>query len=290
MSFGSRWATKPPVGSQIDWSTRFAAGSLQFLAPCNENGGGLVCDSVTRTQLAATSAFTGWGSSGAGSCLSLTANNAGLTANVPPALKLQLPLTLIFAFRFLGTPTASCAVFGTLANNTGISPYYCYSILTASSGNQITARINIAGSLAAQSQCNATFTTGIDYVVAAELQAAKQTFYVGGLNNTVQTNNWSGSITYYPTSLMSIGAEPGLTRNPNMLFYWGGVWSGILDPSLHAAIGSSVNAIWQVYQPRRSVILSFVAPIAGASSYWGRSEHRPRSRPITGPAIPLVYG
>jgi len=73
-----------------------------------------------------------------------------------------------------------------------------------------------------------------------------------------------GNPTYSANSLLGFGTLGG---NANSLYYWGGIWNSAQPASWHSAIGSSVNAIWQIMQP----------PLTWQPAVWPVASSSPRA-------------
>ena len=99
-------------------------------------------------------------------------------------------------------------------------------------------------------------------------------------------------IAYGGSATLNIGAGTSIyaSRTLNKVILWCAAWSGAIGAATHYLIGNNVNAIWNIFQPALGPWLMPGIAESGMATYWGRSANRPRSRPITAPAIPLVYG
>jgi hypothetical protein len=137
---------------------------------------------------------------------------------------------------------------------------------------------------AADHVSNGVLSTGTWCVIGVSYAGGSGTFYYIGAPAGTFSISWPLTSSYN-----RIGAQ-GVSNNLSGSILWLALWGLNLTASQQAVIGSSPNAIWQIFAPQRSVMWSYKAPIVGGSNYWGRSAHRPWSRPVTGPAIPAIYG
>jgi len=288
MSFGQRFAQKPPLGTQIDWSNPLAGG-LDWFAPFNEGGGGKVADIVAHTSLAfsGSPSWSAGGSSVMGSGLLLTATNSGVNTLIPASVQANFPCSLVCAFRWTGTaPDANSNILCTQVNTTNSSSNAARLLWTSTA-----ATIGIIWPAGSVTNI-AAVTAGVDYVVVVSFGVTSQSAWVFGANGTLTTFAQTVTLTqpsWQATSSISIGQQAGGTaRNSQILFYWGGLLGRAITGLAEAAQWAA--SPWQIFRPNRGVMRSYVAPPAGGANYWGRSANRPWSRPITGPAVPLIYG
>jgi len=281
--FGSRWPAKPPVGTQIDWSHPFAEGLVALWV--FDEGTGAPVDVVSHTS--ATGNNMTWGAAPGGRVL--TGDGSSKYVNLGSStswLNIAGQLTLIC----YGNPAGS----GSQQNLIDIHNHSAtagYALLAAFTGNNDLSLYLGTSSTSNTLTSNSNMVDGTYHVFGASWNGTTNangvSFYRdGGPQGTATSANllsaWSGQA--------ALGARnDGGARWLSGSLGWVAIWNVALPAAIHAVIGSSANAIYQLFRPQRSIMWSFAAA-RGASNYWGRSVNRPQSRPISGPAIPLLYG
>jgi hypothetical protein len=272
---GMRWQQKPPKGTQLDWGYPLARG-LQAFYPLNEGTGGLIGDACRNLNLAATGfgSTNPWGS-GSGPGIVDTISGASVSATVPTPNRIGWPVTIATGFRFLGTQPDNCTIFGITYTTSVSSPFWVFAIYTVA--QNVTLRWNNSGSPAAL-QYLTDLSNNVDHVASAVFTATTQSLYIDGVLAISGTTS-GGNPSYSASSLIGFNTLPG---TPNRVNYWGGIWNSAQPPAWHAAIGSSVNAIWQIMQPPLAWQPSVWPAPTGTSVYWpGSSVFRPTQRVVT---------
>ncbi len=240
------WDSKPPVGTQIDWSHPLATNLLWFSGAL-EGRGTLLADQVAGVNLATEGSAT-W-TTGSMSALSCASTGYGAQGIIPSRLQIPLPITLIVACRWNGAaPSANAHIHGMFVNNTGSSPN-AYRITWDSTPTYVIPVLAVG----ATGTTSWAPTANADVVIASEFTSASAfKWYVNGTLNT--SGSFTGGVnpTWTATSNISIGQPVGLSaRNAQVIVYWAGIWAPVLPAAIHAAIGSSVNAIWEMFPMRR---------------------------------------
>ncbi len=135
---------------------------------------------------------------------------------------------------------------------------------------------------------------GLSYDGTQSADATKLKGYIDGIG---QALDFTGGAASVPTSIPSssstwqIGADVPSSRYQTGATYWVILWIGrTLSADEQAYIGGDLNAIWRMFQPAQGAWLMPGMTTTGMLTYGGRSTNSPQSRPINGPAIPLVYG
>ena len=197
-----------------------------------------------------------WGSA-AMPGLTCTAGQSGASAILPAYAQLGWPLTIACAFRVVGTPDTNAASWGIL--------YYGgppYNVIQGSYNPNWAINYNAGGTQQKLTSSTAA-VAGSDVVLSATITATAQTLYLNGAliaSSAIARAN----PTYTVGSAIQIGYPSSFSYNPNMIFYWGGVWAGVFPTSWHASIGANPNAIWQIFQPMAGPAW-FGQPAAGPS-------------------------
>ncbi len=282
------WTSKPPVGTQIDPWHPFLANQCKLVYALNEGAGPTVWDGITGFPLTATGG-PAWAQGPSGPALSCVGTSVGATALLPPSLKISTPITAIIGVRILGYPSSAHNdhLIGCIYDEPVTAPSWPYVIyLNGPSG-----ALNVYYSKNATTGANVASSyvppLNKDIVLALELTATTITIYANGVQ-TFTTTGITAVPQYSSTSTLLLGSDSTATGTENHLVYFAAIYNGILGSALHARIGANVNAIWEMFPIRR--IYGRSAAVGGASSYWGCSVHRPKSRPIDPALIPLIYG
>ena len=135
MQFGWTRRQKPTIGTQIDHTQSLASGLVWF-APLWEGGGSSIVDVVGNVNLAVNSAAT-WvpgNSPMVGAGLNCPVASSGAAATLPSNLKLQAPVTLVGACRYLPTGSAGDYVISLALNNNGQPEYVAFGLRTSAAG------------------------------------------------------------------------------------------------------------------------------------------------------------
>ena len=256
MPLYDRWRHKPPPGARIDRSHNLANGLLGFWA-LNEAAGSINVDSVNSTTLTQAGGANLLGCPGqVGPGLSTNGSNWRSQASWPASLQAPWPLTFITAFSKIGNQASSGLVFGLWPSPLGI---------LFQSGTQTITNFRNSGNAAISTL---TTATGGTYVVAWE-QASNTSgrWYINGnLDNTSATNIGAAS---YSTPNVAFGDSTSFAnRTSGCVHHWGGIWSRVLSASEHAAIGSNVNAVWQMFAPQSQYWLFNAAAAAAFKPAW----------------------
>jgi len=237
---------KPAIGTPIDWGATLAQ-DLLFFFPCWEGGGQAANDVVNGLS----AAFVGssivrptWvpGTYGVGLQSQLDGGYAA-TGSIPASLQVGWPITIAVSCRFGGTHGSGPKFFGIDYNSAFTTPYLVIALYENSIG-KLGVQYNNAGTLVSATSI-ATIVAGTDYVFSYTITPTAQTAYVNG----IAVSSLSASISnpsYSATSRVVFG---DLTLNSNLSYYWAAVWNRALVASEHAAIGSQVNGIWQIFMP-----------------------------------------
>ena len=276
---------KPPRGTLINPAHPWVgpAGMQGFYA-LNEGTGGIASDSLQNLNLAATGfgATNPWGVGSQGGIFA-SVTGASVRAALPNWSTLSLPITLICGFRPIVTSGSApqFMLFGITQNNTFSSPFYAASLST--NVGEIVASWNSAGT-AHQIAAMSGLVAGTDYVVSATFSSSGQSLYVNG-NLAASASTYNSNPTFTSTSYSCFGSIPGLSVNPQCLYYYGVMLNKAIPASVHAAIGANVNAIWQIFQPARSLFTASGGGIASLTeeqivSFYMRRRRRVKDSPV----------
>jgi hypothetical protein len=164
-------------------------------------------------------------------------------------------------YRLLGSPANAAMLLGLNYANANVAPYTVLT-LQYNSTLQPRSQYSTAGpGFATVGGSSATNSIGVDYVmsVTANVSSGATLYQNGGqisafatLPVPVYTSNSNISVGYN----YSVGG-----RTADALIYWAAWWNTALPASVHAQIGSNVNAIWQVMQPQRGLKYFYSATI-----------------------------
>jgi hypothetical protein len=274
--YRQRWLSKPPRGTLIDRTHPWVRGMQGFYA-LNEATGSVLNDSTGNLSLAL-SGFgptNPWASSLIGMGMAGTVSQAGAFASLPPRLRFGWPLTVMTGFQVLGSCVGATSLMEIFQNNSGASAVFGTWINVGPT--TLGMEGEAAGTYFSGAISSAAPVIGTRHVVSSTIAAGGLSAYLDGVRVSHDTTTRANP-TYSSTAALGLGLAYGFagTRISNLLFSWSAWWNVALPDSVHTAIGSNVNAIWQIMRP-----MSGVSTFAGSAasplfrrSFYGRSGSR----------------
>lgn len=216
----SRFFVKPssPVFNRAD---PLAVGCVAFW-PFNEPDGDAV-DIVQGIRLTRqTSAGRTTGQYGrAGNC---SGSQVGFAATAPQSLRLNVPITIACVVRYLGTPSNSTEIFGVTQNNTASGYYLAYSIGVSGGGNLVLDYNNGSSYRGVFTSTAATLNQGDAIAMVALITPTTADLYRNGVL-IGQDVGFTGNPSYDATATVVAGFFPAVSRDANIAFMGGGIWS-----------------------------------------------------------------
>jgi hypothetical protein len=256
------WTSKPPIAAQINWGHPFVANGLQLFYGARECSGSILFGDANPLPLTNTGAT--WTNSGAMNGLNFSAANSFCTGLLAAPFKFVWPVSLAMGFRYIGAPNSTdVRQFGSTFDATEGAPYIPWGFYWTTNGIPTISYAN--GSTFTQTSIQGgALSANTDYVVSATITSAAQSSWINGVPAGSSANSISNP-TYSAAAQMCIGSNV-VGTTANIVFYWGAIWNVALAAANHAAIGSSPNAIWQIFQPAQG---AWLFPSVGGSSVIG---------------------
>ena len=252
-----RWRQKPIYGTRLDLAHPWTQG-LAFFTPINAPGGSSVYDAVTKLPLLVTGGATmGYGLWRGLNC---NANGAGAGATIPPALQLNVPVTFMIGLNVVATASGTSPYIGLFQSYNSTNRALSFEI------NQLFFVWNGANS--------STISYGLlpgDVVLAMTATASVYTAYANGLQVGQNTGLTITAGAYTGTAQLVIGnanSSVFASRNPGIIPYWAGIWSRVVSTDEIAAMGTSQNSIWQMFEPPRGVLYNYAPAVAPSFKPW----------------------
>ena len=253
--FGTRWSQKPPVGTQIDWGHPWATGLVAFWA--FQEGTGAPFELISRSLPSFSNGFS-WDA--ASRAASFNGSSTDLRYGIPavgPAISLAGVATAANAASngVLIERSSANATWSVLLDSTTSSLAW----RGGSSGN----RNAIANSKLAN---NAPFAWCFTDPGTTDGPPPNGTaaYLNGGLQAPVGTGTAQRAVSN--TNVVHLGNSDNSTSflagRQNYIV----IWNYAIPAAQAIAIGSNLNAIFQIFQPLRSVMWSFAQSASQGSA------------------------
>ena len=239
----SRWKSKPPPGSQINYGHPLGQGLMGcFLL--NEQGPILARNLYSNKTYGPNTAFT-WGSKiQSGYTIINDAVKEGVNDSLESFLQFTERVTIMWRGSFSGTPNTNSSIAAALHNNTDSNPYLSYAIWCDGS-NRIALGLNNGSFQQNGGRAITTFTDGFvhNFVLSINTNAT------GAVNNqALYSDNAylecsgavSGTITYNSDCRLIIGEASAASRTSNTNSECVYIWNKQLRPS---------DVSWLWYEP-----------------------------------------
>ncbi len=260
-----RWTSKPPQGTQIDWSHPLAEG----LVACyllNEIAGAKCFDLVTPGQ---TIPFVGGAVRSSGRIQTL-AQNAAVYGTANPLIKVNPPLSIVWQ----GIATAAqtnAVIFAVLYSNPDGTPFWCYGIGANATHSCINFSWNNAGSLLGLNDngtdpvLSTSSTTQIAAVLRVEPASVlsptnyQGRIFINGIPTRILSNVASfNTINYTATSTVGFGDITNFTAS-NIISDFGLIYNiGLSNGSLEWLAAEP----YSLYEPPSLNPVTFLIPAA----------------------------
>ena len=268
MSLWTGWKAKPPQGTPLDRDHGLCQGLAAFWA-CNEGAGGRLVDVMNGTVLSAYSYGSNnpWSSVNTQNGIISSADYECFWAAMPPSLQLSWPITIAIGLANIGNAGShNNMLFGALPTSTGASPYECWTLYKLTN-NHFDATWNNGSEQ--DLDTGTALAANTNYVLAATFTSSNQYAYINGLLSATGSTSSGSGPTYGATPTLALGTYYGGTNSyAGALFSWAAVWNRALSAEEHSLIGSTPDAIWQMFaspipwwlEASGTVVIPFIAP------------------------------
>jgi hypothetical protein len=237
-----QYTARPPYGAKLNRRHPLLTGFLGFYA-INEGGGIYATDLSGVLNLKAQGYSSNPWIRGVDTAIDAL-NSASFYGTVPTALQVSYPITMACGVRAISTPVNQLPFAGVYSTNSTTTR------LVSIEGVNNT-NITVYGGGSSNPLTVSGITLGTDQVCSAVADGSSITAYIGGVQKG--TISASYSLTWTSTSTFALGWWPGIAaRTGEAYIYWAAWWNRALTPGAHLYIGSSINAIWQLFTPPRA--------------------------------------